>query len=64
MLKSLCYRKPFKISSREVTRDLCFKRLMLAALKMTTQKQEGGLCGVYLNTPGWRFSTTEIPQTR
>ena len=59
MLKSLRYGKPFKTSSREVTSDLCFRRLILAALKMTTQKQKGGLCGVYLNTPGWRFSTTE-----
>lgn len=30
-----------RIWSREVTRDLCFRRLILAALKRTTQKQGG-----------------------
>lgn len=56
--QSLAYGKPLRFQAEKPTRDLCLRRLILAALKTTTQKQEGA-CVVSASVLGWRFSTAE-----
>lgn len=50
------YGNLLRFQAEKRTRDLCLRRLILAALKTTTQKQEGGLCGVCLSIPGGGFN--------